>query len=137
MIMKMNWTPSRTELRKFGAVIILGFGLIGAVAYGRGRITSAQWIWSISSAIGVWSILFPSLAKPFYWAWMGFGNVMGSIVSPIVLAAIFYGIVTPIAFLFRRLSRDPLRLNRKTITGDSYWLEHPEIKDKKSYEHLF
>ncbi len=137
MIQQVNWNPNHKELRKFGAIIMIGFGIIGSIVYWKGHRLEAHWIWGISSAVGVWSILFPSLAKPFYWAWMGFGKVMGSIVSPIVIGVIFYGIVTPTAIFFRRMGRDPLRLHCKNKEMESYWIDHPEMTDKKSYEHLF
>lgn len=137
MLLKVNWQPNHTEIRKFGGVLIIGFALIGTVTYWRGRFTMAEWIWGISGVVGLWSILVPGLAKSFYWLWMGIGYVMGSVVSRVVLVLIFYGILTPLAVFFRCTGRDPLHRFPKTAAEQSYWMKHPDLNDKKSYEHLF
>lgn len=64
----------------------------------------------------------PKLLAPLNRAWFDLGQLMGRIVSPIVLGAIFFFILTPVALITRIFGRDELRLNRKAV--DSYWIEH-------------
>ncbi len=134
MLHSPNWHPNKTELRTFGAVLILGFGCIGLLISWKGNNPLAQRMWSISAAVGLLAILFPGLAKPFYWIWMGLGYVVGSIMSRIVLAIIFFGILTPLATVFRLAKRDVLRLKKKP--QESYWEDHPML-NKKTFDHLF
>ena len=70
-------------------------------------------------------------------AWMMFSAVLGEIVTGVMATAFFFVIITPVGFAFRRMGRDPLRLAKKNRPRDSYWVPHPEMKDKTSYEHLF
>jgi hypothetical protein len=49
------------------------------------------------------------------------GHFFSKIIGPIVLALIFYAVVTPIGVVLRALGRDPLRL-RRNAAADSYWI---------------
>ena len=51
--------------------------------------------------------------------WMKFGQMIGIVISPIVLGTIFFGIFTPYSFLMRLFGRDELQLKLKK--RKSYW----------------
>ena len=60
----------------------------------------------------------PTLADP---SWMAFGLVANTVVSSVLMALIFYGVVTPLAWVLRRSGRDLLRLKLLPL-ADTYWL---------------
>jgi len=126
MTPKINWKPNHAEIRQFGWVLWAGFALIGGFIWWKGYHDTAKIIWSVTTAISLLALLLPSAAKPFYWVWMGFGFVMGSIMSRVVMGIIFFGLITPIALVFRLKKRDELRL-RQEPSRDTYWNEHPVI----------
>ena len=51
--------------------------------------------------------------------WMRFGVLLGKIISPIILAILFFVMFTPIAIGMRLFQRDELRL--KSSNYDSFW----------------
>lgn len=53
----------------------------------------------LSIAIGLLGIFSDFFAEKLTWAWMKLAEVMGKIMSPILLGAVFYLFLTPIAFL--------------------------------------
>lgn len=53
--------------------------------------------------------------------WFKLGQLLGHVVGPIVLGAIFFLLITPIAWVTRRSGRDELRLKRTEKT--SHWIE--------------
>ncbi len=53
----------------------------------------------LSIAIGLLGIFSDLFAEKLTWAWMKLAEVMGKIMSPILLGAVFYLFLTPIAFL--------------------------------------
>ena len=53
--------------------------------------------------------------------WMKFGLLLGKIVSPVVMAVIYFGVVTPTGLIMRILGKDILKLNKKNY--NSYWQE--------------
>lgn len=63
----------------------------------------------------------PKLLTPLNKIWMQFGELLGKIVSPLVLGIIFFLIITPTAMIGRAFGRDELKLRRKSQS--SYWID--------------
>ena len=64
----------------------------------------------------------PKIVRPLNWLWFQLGQLLGKIVSPIVLGAIFFLLLTPVSLVTRLFGRDELRLKRKA-SQTSYWLD--------------
>ena len=60
--------------------------------------------------------------------WMRFGLLLGMIVTPIVLGAIFFGLFAPVAILSRCFGRDELRLKFKEKT--THWIPRESSTEK-------
>ena len=66
------------------------------------------------------------ILTPFNKAWIKLGEVLGLVVAPLVMVAIYFIVLTPLSFLIRIFGKDLLKLKfDKKI--NSYWIE----KDKK------
>lgn len=57
---------------------------------------------------------------PLNMAWIKFGELLGKIVSPIVMAFIYFIIITPIAVIVRLAGKDLLKI--KLNTKSTYWI---------------
>ena len=139
---KLNWQPNRKELRQFGAVFLGGFVFIGLVKYlwpFERFITRDQtlgfWLIAIGLIVGAIGLTGTRLALPFYWAWLGIAFVMGNIMSRLIIALIYYLIITPMGLLSRLVGRDPLQL--KKPKGESYWRDLQFPKDNEAFERQF
>lgn len=75
------------------------------------------------------------ILRPLNKLWMGFGLVLGTIISPIVMGAIFFIIFTPIGILMRLFGRDELLLQFKT--KPSYWNKRHEDIHSNSFRCQF
>jgi hypothetical protein len=64
----------------------------------------------------------PSLLRPLNQAWAYLGRMLQRIVSPVVLALLYFFTVTPIGLLMRWTGRTPLKL-RFDPSAASYWTE--------------
>lgn len=66
----------------------------------------------LSVAIGllVVNMIAPGLYKPLVKVWLGFSNVIGTIMSKILLTFVFFLIVTPIALVRKAFRADPLQV---------------------------
>tara|TARA_B100001123_G_C15259599_1_gene1006056 strand:+ start:881 stop:1261 length:381 start_codon:yes stop_codon:yes gene_type:complete len=53
--------------------------------------------------------------------WIKFGELLGRVVAPIVMAAVFFLILTPIGLLMRMIGKD--LLNIKFSKDNSYWIK--------------
>lgn len=67
------------------------------------------------------TIIAPKWLIPLNAAWMKLGDLMGKIVSPLVLGVIFFMLITPVALIGRLFDRDELRLNKANV--NSYWID--------------
>lgn len=54
--------------------------------------------------------------------WLRFGLLLNRIISPVVLAFLFYVVVTPMGALMRMFGQDSLRLRGRNGDG-SYWIK--------------
>ena len=75
------------------------------------------------------------ILKPLNNLWMGFGLVLGMIVSPIFMGVIFFMIFTPIGILMRLFGRDELLLQFKT--KPSYWTKRNNDLQSNSFRRQF
>jgi len=136
MLEKINHQPARKELRNFGFVLLVGFGVIGFLLRRHGKLDLALGLWSGSAAIAFLSFAAPALARPFYVLWMTIGVAIGFVTSRVVMTVIFYAVISPVAFFFRLSGRDALRLKKSLKGNSTHWSPHPKI-EIKSYDHLF
>jgi len=63
----------------------------------------------------------PAAARPVARAWLALAEALGAVNSRLLLGAIFYLFLTPIALLARALRGDFLHLKRQAGDDRSYW----------------
>ena len=88
-------------------------------------------IWSLAVSLiflGL-GLINSKILTPLNKLWFKFGILLGRIVSPIIMALIFFVVVTPIGLTMRLLRKDLLNLkyNKK---NKSYWIEKNGPKSK-------
>lgn len=127
-LVQINWRPDSGDLRRFGAVILIGFCLIGLAQYfwpwtwpfSQNRTTGLAFI-CIGLLAGGLGLTGTKAAMPVYWLWMGFAFVLGNIMGRVVLGVVFFLAVTPLGLIGRLIGRDKLQLKKR---GErSYWKE--------------
>lgn len=73
----------------------------------------------------------PKIFRPLAGLWFGLSQVMGQVVSKILLTLSFFLIVTPIGLIRRRTGADPLQLKKWKKGTDSVFVERQgAIQDK-------
>ena len=72
---------------------------------------------------------------PINFLWMRFGLLLGTIINPLILGIIFFGLITPIAIFTRLIGRDELYLKLKK--KDSYWISVTRSLKEKSFKNQF
>lgn len=73
---------------------------------------SLQWLTYSGLVLGILVLWFPAIAKSIDYVWIGIGRIMGRVISPIVLAFVYFGILWPIS-LFSKRARIHLMLDKK------------------------
>jgi hypothetical protein len=124
------------QLREFGVTMGAILIVLGDIALWRGR-GSYPYLLGVGIVFSVLAFARPGVLKPFQKAWMELGIIIGFFVSRIILAVVFYAIMTPISLGMRLFGKDLLneRIDKKRI---SYWLERPAaITPRESYENQY
>ena len=128
---------SANEVRKFGVTLAVALALLSALFLWRQK--SCYWYFLILSSVFLFlSLFFPAVLKPVRKLWMTLSNIMGWVMTRVILIFLFYAVVTPTALLIRVLNKDILNIKFAKNSLDSYWLPK-ESRDSKNrdYEKQF
>jgi hypothetical protein len=114
------------ELRTFGCVWApLTFVLL---AWARGGETG--WELAVAAVAAFMAIAWvkPRWLKPVYLAWRGLAFPLAWLTAHMVLAAVFFLLITPIGWILRAVGYDPLarQFDRE---AQSYWTPRPPDND--------
>ena len=132
-IIDIKWTPSKRELKWFGLLVLLFFGLIGGLVWWvtESRIAPIV-LWTIGAAVCALYYALRPLRVPLYRGWMTAVYPIGWTVSHLVLGTIYYLVITPIGWFNRLFRRDPMR-RRIDRQAQSYWIERRRGDDPSRY----
>jgi hypothetical protein len=86
--------------------------------------------------MGVLALVKPSFIRPIYVGAMVITFPIGWTVSRVLLGLIYYGLITPIALIFRLIGRDALSLKHHSETK-TYWLPKVISTDPKRYFRMY
>lgn len=136
-IIEINKNPSKRELNWFGLLFLLFFGIVGGIVWFNTKsLRAPAIIWSTAAVIVIVYYAAPQVRRPLYLVWMYAALPLGWIMSHLVLAAIFYGVITPIGLLMRLLGKDPMQ-RKIDRTATTYWTEHHPGGDAARYFRQF
>ena len=133
----MNWSdlplkPTPRVLRQFAAawtVVFLALGLHQALVRGH---PATGLVFSAVSVVGLVGLFRPASLR---WLFVGATIAafpVGWLVTWLVLAIMFYLVLTPVALVFRWRGRDALQLRRKS-EGASFWTTRSDLPDAGRY----
>jgi hypothetical protein len=93
-----------------------------------------MWAFILSLVFLVLGVLNSKFLTPLAKLWFKFGTILGSIISPLIMGAIFFIVVTPTGIIMRFLGKDLLRI-KKNKTISTYWINSD--KQKKTMKKQF
>jgi hypothetical protein len=134
----VNWRdipfhpPSRT-LRVFGgglAILLVGLAIWRFAV--EDAVAAAAVLGAAAAAVAALAWAFPALLRPVFVTWMIAVFPINWLLTRVLLACIFYLMVTPLALVFRLMGRDILE-RRFRPDQESYWSDKPTREDVDSY----
>lgn len=130
-IQKIKSTPK--QLREFGIVMAVFFLGLAALLYFKQKhyLVPA----GIGSAFLVFGLAAPALLLPLQKVWMAIAVIIGFFMSRVILSVLFFLVLSPISIVSRLTGKK--FLEAEYINPGSYWVEHPKVTDKKSYENQY
>jgi hypothetical protein len=106
--------------RAFG-LVVAGVFLLVALGPLRHGHAPRWWAFAVATVFALIALLQPVLLARLNLLWRKLGLLLGKVVSPIALAILFYGVITPLAVVMRLTGKDPLRL-KLDPDADTYWI---------------
>jgi hypothetical protein len=142
-LVQINWRPDRNELRKFGFISLVAFSGLGIWLFVRqsifgiglsadGARVAAYVCWVLAAASLAGSLTVPEVLRPLYVGLTAISLPIGFVVSHLLMAIVFYGLLTPIALCFRMIGRDALQ-RRLEPSAKSYWQQRRVVEDRGRY----
>ncbi len=96
-----------------------------------------QWALIVAAAWAVPALVYPAILAPLNRLWAKFGQVMHSVINPILMGLIFFLTVLPTGLILRLLGKDPMRRKFDTQAA-SYWiLREDKSVTKESFDNQF
>jgi hypothetical protein len=133
----INKNPSKKELILFGLLGLAFFGLIGLSALHKTHsIHAARNIWVAGAVLFAAYYAVPPIRRPIYLGWMYAAYPIGWVISHVLLALAFWGVIVPVGLLMRVVSRDPLA-RAFDPSAKSYWTPHEPGTDASRYFRQF
>ncbi|GGB57789.1 hypothetical protein GCM10011505_43330 [Tistrella bauzanensis] len=119
--------------RGFGLVFTVVFTGLGLMPLLSGRMPN-PWLLAAAAIILALALLRPRVLAPANRLWMAFGRVLHRVISPVMLAVIYFGVITPGGLMLRHVfRRNSLRLGFRSGVA-SYWVR-PDPAD--AARHMF
>jgi hypothetical protein len=117
-----NHALKNSSARSFGLVFTTFFVLVGAVPVVRHSGGPRWWALVLAACILAVALLKSSWLVAPSRLWTKLGLLLNQVVSPVVMAVLFFGMFTPVAAILRLTGRDSLRL-RRDPDAKSYWID--------------
>ena len=135
-LIDLNRTPTSRDLRIFGALLPVALlGLTYLVWVG----SALPWVAylgggvALSVTLGFWAM--KAIRLPIYRAWLFLVSPLGRVLSVVVLAGVYYLVLTPLALVLRLAGRDAL--GRRKKSGVSSYFEAHQSADTQRYFRQF
>jgi hypothetical protein len=106
--------------RGFGIVFFVLFLLISFWPLIDGQ-SLRIWSLALSLVFLLLGLLNSRLLTPLNLIWVKFGEVLGRVIAPIVMAVVYFIVITPIGLFMRLIGKD--LLNTKYSKNSSYWIK--------------
>lgn len=132
-LISVNTDPSRRELRQFGCIWLGFFILLGAVARWKfGQPGVALGLWGAAVAVPLVGWFVPAFMRLIFVGMSFAAFPIGFVVSHIVLAVVYYAVLTPVGLAMRIVHYDPMDRNFDEDRS-SYWMKRDPNPDPKQY----
>ena len=134
-LISINHHPTRRQLWQFGFLWLVFLGGAGALAYFKHDAhRTAVVLWVLSLVLPLIGWIFPAFMRIVFLTLSYAAFPIGFVVSYLILALVYYLVLTPVGLLMRVFGYDPMQ--RKMGEG-SYWTERSETPGASQYFRQF
>jgi len=107
--------------RSFGLLFFIVFIALGLWPISKGENLNI-YLTLLSLFFLIFGLLNSKILTPLNKIWIKFGEVLGHIIAPIVMALVYFVVLTPISLIVRALGKDLLNL-KFDENKETYWIK--------------
>lgn len=120
-LIRINHHPTGRQLAVFGFAWAVVFGVVGRIVWrDAGSIEAAAVVWVLAVAVPAAGWVWPSAMRAVFIATSYATMPIGLVLSYLVLAVVYYGLLTPIGLAMRACGRDVMH-RRFDREAETYW----------------
>ncbi len=135
-LIRINRNPPRSQLAVFGVVWAVFFGVLAAMAFRRGTMPWAAAFGVVAVGVPALGAVVPGTLRIVYLASAYMAFPIGWVVSHMVLAGVYYVVLTPIGLVMRCFGYDPMG-RRFDQVSSSYWIARKDADRVERYFQQF
>jgi hypothetical protein len=136
-MIEINWSPGNKELRNFGRIALIALLIITLLFYWKGlALDWALIIFAAGVVIFIVSLISLQLTRIIYLGLTLVTLPIGLVISHVLLAVLYFLLITPMGLLFRLIGRD-LMHRKFDVDTKSYWHPRDTPKDIERYFRQF
>ncbi len=125
-VIQINKDPSRRQLNQFGFIWLGFLILFGVIAWFKfDNQTLAKVLWVLSIVVPVIGWMVPAFMKAIFLGMSYLAWPIGFVVSHVILAVVYYLVITPIGLIMRLVGYDPMK-RRFDPEATTYWVAREE-----------
>lgn len=146
-VIDIDWKPTPKMLRTFGLCGLVLFALLAGLVEWKHRIAFFQLpeaavqptfytLLALAAYCGFFAVIFPRGLYPFYVTLTVVFYPIGFVVSVIVMLALYFLVITPIALVFKLIGKDPMN-RRFEPQAPTYWIRRRPPENVRRYFRQF
>lgn len=145
-MIEIDWKPDEKTLKQFGFIAVFGFGFLATIAWfewlvfsfglGDARPVVAGAFAGLAGMSLLFSLIAPKANLPIYVGLTVIAYPIGFVLSHLIMAFLFFGMITPLGLIFRLIGKDPLN-RRFEPEATTYWSDPRPRRGKESYFRQF
>ena len=111
---------SQSSNRSFGLLFFLVFLILGLWPL-KNSLDPNLYLISISAVFLILGLINSKILSPLNKLWIKFGEILGMVIAPLVMALVYFIVLTPVSLTVRIFGKDLLGL-KFLKKKDSYWI---------------
>jgi len=132
-LIEINMNPSGRDLKWFGVLALVFFGVVGAIVYSAASTAvAAVVLWSIGVTLCVVYYAIRPLQIVLYRGWLKLFQPLGWLIAHTLFGLIYFVAFTFTGLGLRAVRYDPLH-RRRDPNAKTYWAAHETATDSARY----
>jgi len=136
-LLDIKKNPTPRELKTFGTMFAVFFALVGGLVWWQsGSRTAGLIVWAAAGLVILVFLLVTAARRPIYLAWSYALYPIGYLITLVLMAIVYYLVITPTGLLMRLFGRDPMSRKFQPDAA-SYWIARKEDASLDRYFRQF